>query len=69
MEIKKTHLNNNFKHICENCSFYSNNNNDFNRHIFTAKHKNRVFGNKNKFLEIEKKVWGIWGEGEKKKKG
>tara|TARA_R110002074_G_scaffold34608_1_gene95078 strand:+ start:520 stop:1434 length:915 start_codon:yes stop_codon:yes gene_type:complete len=56
MEIEKTQYKDNFKHICKNCNFYSNNKNDFNRHISTAKHKKRVFGNKNEFLEIKKLI-------------
>ena len=54
MEIKKTHSNNEFKYICKNCNFYSNNKTDFNRHNDTAKHKKCVFGNDFQFLEIKK---------------
>jgi len=54
MEIKKTHSNIDFKYICKNCHFYSNNKTDFNRHNGTAKHKKSVFGNDFQFLEIKK---------------
>ena len=56
MEIKKTHLNIDFKYICKNCNFYSNNKTDFNRHNDTAKHKKCVFGNDFQFLEIKKQI-------------
>ena len=48
MEIKKTHLNIEYKYICEKCDFYSNNKMIFND-IFPQQNIKRVFGNNFEF--------------------
>ena len=34
------------KYICENCDFACSKKSDFNRHLMTAKHQNRIFEDK-----------------------